>query len=62
LKGARYFKSASDAGPGPGVTNAGHCLEPNGTTGGRNAVMPRFLVSATIATLPSPPINSKSIR
>ena len=31
-----------DAGPGPGVTKVGHCLEPNGTNGGRNGVMPRF--------------------
>ena len=39
-----------DAGPGPGVTNVGHCFEPNGTAGGRNGAIPLFWVSETIAS------------
>src|ERR1700674_4659070 len=51
-------RSAMDAGPGPGVTRVGHCLEPNGTGGGRNGVIPRLASSAMIAARASPPISS----
>lgn len=51
-------KSAREAGPGPGVTNAGHWWEPNGTFGGRWVAMPRALVSATMESRASPPISS----
>ena len=47
-----------DAGPGPGVTRVGHCLEPNGTSGGRNGFMSRLASSAMIAVRASPPISS----
>src|SRR5260221_338788 len=40
-----YLRSAMDAAPGPGVTSVGHCLEPNGTSGGRNALVPRLVLS-----------------
>ena len=43
---------------GPGVTSVGHCFEPNGTAGGRNAVVSRLALSAMMAARASPPINS----
>ncbi len=53
-----YLRSASVAGPGPGVIRVGHWCEPNGTTGGSEASIPSFAVSAMIAARPLPPINS----
>ena len=35
-----------------------HCFDPNGTSGGRNGVMPYFGASATIAARPLPPMSS----
>ena len=45
-------------GPGPGVMSVGHCLEPNGTSGGRNGVMPSLPDSATMASRALLPISS----
>ena len=53
-----YGRSASDAGPGPGVIRIGHWLERNGTTGGSEALSPSLALSAAIATRASPPISS----
>jgi hypothetical protein len=53
-----YGRSARDAGPGPGVIRIGHCLESNGTTGGRNGFFPSLALSAAMATRASPPISS----
>src|SRR5947199_10565368 len=53
----RFDKSAMDACPGPGVTNVGHCVEPNGTAGGENGVIPRLALSAILAARACPPIH-----
>ena len=53
-----HFSSEMEVGPGPGVTSVGHCLEPNGTGGGRNAFVPRLALSAMMAARASPPISS----
>jgi hypothetical protein len=54
----RYGRSASEAGPRPGVIRIGHWLERNGTTGGSEALSPSLALSAAIATRASPPISS----
>jgi hypothetical protein len=53
-----YGSSVMDVGPGPGAIRIGHCFESNGTGGGRNGVVPRLALSATMAARASPPINS----
>src|SRR3954468_2995383 len=50
--------SNSVLGPAPGVMSVGHCLEPNGTSGGRNGVMPSLADSATMASRALLPISS----
>ena len=56
-----YFRSSSEVGPGPGVIRVGHCLEPNGTAGGRVGCLPRRCISEMMVLRPSPPISSKSM-
>src|SRR5580704_2193843 len=40
-----HGRSEREPGPGPGVIRIGHCLESNGTTGGRNGLMPSLALS-----------------
>src|SRR5262249_60422415 len=40
-----YFRSSSEAGPDSPEIRVGHCLEPNGTSGGRKGSFPRAFIS-----------------
>src|SRR3984893_399174 len=53
-----HGRSEREPGPGHGVIRIGHCLESNGTTGGRNGLMPSLALSLMIAARASPPISS----
>src|SRR2546430_8147363 len=52
------WKVSEGSGSGPRRDHRPLFFEPNGTTGGRNGLVPSFAPSATIAARASPPISS----
>src|SRR6202022_3798469 len=53
-----HGRSASEAGPGPGVIRIGHCFESNGTAGGRNGLIPSLALPRGLPRAPRPPSAS----